>query len=60
MDIKGETMMDTTCVCCGKEFKKLPELMAHMAENHTVEEVMAAVEADEKEKMVYSIEKNEG
>jgi hypothetical protein len=52
--------MNTTCVCCGKEFEKLPDLMDHMTSSHTAEEIIAAVEVDEKEKIVYSPEKKDG
>lgn len=51
-------MMNTTCVCCGKEFEKLPDLMDHMTSSHTAEEIMAALEVDEK--VVYSPEIKDG
>lgn len=53
-------MIDTTCVCCGKHFKKLPDLMAHMTESHTADEVLAAVKKSEQKELVPTTENNDG
>ena len=52
--------MNTTCVCCGKHFEKLPDLMAHMAGSHSADEVMMAVQENEQKQPVYSTQQEDG